>query len=154
MPSKTAIRRLFLEPKPQYSVSAAARLLGIRSSELRGWIDAGEIETIEMPRGLALPWPEVVAFGMDLWSQATVEEALGADLAAAIPELLRLTELQVRLPRMEVVALERLAARERRSVEAVLASELLEFVSANAEWLDEDVPGFAAALAWPDGVVI
>ncbi len=69
---------------------------------------------------------------MDFWSQAAVEEALGAEVVAAIPELVRLTELNLRLPRLEVTALERVAAREGRAVDAVLGSELLGFVSAEA----------------------
>ena len=152
MPSNADIRRLFLKPKPSYSLTEAARLFGMEAKELRGWVEAGEVEAIETERGLVLPWAEVVAFGMELWSQAAVEEALGADVAAAIPELLRLTELEVRLPRLEVMALERVAAREGRAVDAVLASELLDFVSAHADWLEHEVPGFAAALAWPDPV--
>ena len=149
MPTRSAIRRLFLEPKPSYSLPAAARLFGMSSRELRGWVDSGEIEAVETKRGLMLPWEEVVFFGMDFWSQAVVEEALGADVAAAIPELVRLTELNVRLPRLEVTALERVAAREARAVDAVLASELLGFVSAEAAWLSRLIPGFAAALRWP-----
>ena len=43
-------------------------------------------------------------FEMDFWSQEAVEEALGAEVAEAIPELLRLTDLEVRIPRMDVVA--------------------------------------------------
>lgn len=149
MPTRSAIRRLFLQPKPRYTLSAAARLLGMSAKELRGWIDSGEIDAVETKRGLMLPWEEVVFFGMDFWSQAVVEEALGADVAAAIPELVRLTELNVRLPRMEVAALERVAAREGRAVDAVLASELLGFVSAEAAWLAGEIPGFDAALTWP-----
>ncbi|MDQ3280250.1 MAG: hypothetical protein M3Q69_02425 [Acidobacteriota bacterium] len=53
---------------------------------------------------------------MDFWSQEVVEEALGAELAQALPELLRLTELEVRIPRMKVVALERLAALDGETV--------------------------------------
>ncbi|HEX7150316.1 MAG TPA: hypothetical protein VF618_02425 [Thermoanaerobaculia bacterium] len=83
------------------------------------------------------------------WSQEVVEEALGADVVRAIPELLRLSQLEVRIPRLEVVALERVAARDGKSVDAVLARELLDFVSAHAEWLEGEIPGFAAALAWP-----
>ena len=149
MPTRSAIRRLFLQPKPSYSLRAAARLFGMSSHELRGWVDSGEIEAVETKRGLMLPWEEVVFFGMDFWSQAVVEEALGADVAAAIPELVRLTELNVRLPRLEVTALERVAAREGRAVDAVLASELLGFVSAEAAWLSREIPGFDAALRWP-----
>jgi hypothetical protein len=119
------------------------------TKELRGWVDSGEIEAVETQRGLVLAWEEVVFFGMDFWSQAVVEEALGADVAAAIPELVRLTELRVRLPRMEVAALERVAAREGRTVDALLAAELLGFVSAESPWLSAEIPGFAAALRWP-----
>jgi hypothetical protein len=35
---------------------------------------------------------------MDFWSQEAVEEALGTELAEASPELLRLTDLEVRIP--------------------------------------------------------
>ena len=55
----------------------------------------------------------------------------------------------MRLPRLEVVALERLAARDGETVNAVLARELLDLVSVHAAWLSAEVPGFAAALAWP-----
>jgi hypothetical protein len=148
-PTRSAIRRLFLQPKQSYSLPAAARLFGMSPRELHGWVDSGEIEPVETKRGLVLPWEEVVFFGMDFWSQAVVEEALGAEVAAAIPELVRLTELNVRLPRMEVAALERVAAREGRSVDAVLASELLDFVSAEAAWLSGEIPGFTEAMRWP-----
>jgi hypothetical protein len=108
------------------------------------------VEAIESEGRLALSWSELVTFGMELWSQPAVEEALGPDVARVIPELLRLTELEVRLPRLEVVALQRVASREGRAVDAVLASELLDFVSVHSEWLEREVPGFAAALGWPD----
>ena len=68
MPSIAAnIRRLFLQPKPSYFLSEAGRLFGMRAKELRGWVEAGEVEAIETERGLVLPWAEVVAFGMELW---------------------------------------------------------------------------------------
>ena len=146
MPSRSALRRLFLQPKRLYSIAAAARLLGITVKELCGWIAAGEMETED---GSAVPWSEIVAFGMDIWSQAVVEEALGADVAEEIPELLRLTELSVLLPRFEVTALQRVAAHEGRTVDAVLTAELLGFVSARSAWLDGEIAGFAEALAWP-----
>ena len=149
MASRSNIRRLFLQPKSSYSVASAARLLGISKPELREWVDVGEIEAIATTHGLRVPWSEIVAFGMDLWSQAVVEETLGENVAEAIPELLRLTELSVRLPRMEVLAMEKIAAREGRAVDALLASHLLDFVSAEANWLADQIPGFAAALAWP-----
>jgi hypothetical protein len=51
---------------------------------------------------------------------------------------------------MEIVALERVAARDGKSVNTVLARELLDFVSAHSEWLGREVAGLAEALAWPD----
>jgi hypothetical protein len=145
----TLIRRLFLEPKPKYSIAEAADLLGTPARELHGWIEAGEIEPLETTEGVVLPWSEVAAFGMELWSQEAVEAALGEDLAQAIPELLRLTALEVHIPRFEVLTLERLAARDGKSVDAVLAEELLDLVSANSEWLAAEIPGFVEAMGWP-----
>lgn len=144
------IRNLFLQPQPTYPLPEAAALLGIGVRDLRGWIESGEIEGIESGEEIVLPWSEMASFAMDLWSQEVVEEALGADVAGVIPELLRLMELEVRIPRMEVVALERLAERDGKSVDAVLARELLDLVSVHSPWLGREVPGFIEALAWPD----
>ena len=150
MPSATNIRTLFLHPRPTYPLPVAAALLGMDEGEVRGWVDVGELAAVEGRGALRIPWSELVSFGMDLWSQEVVEEALGADAARVIPELVRLTELEVRIPRMEVVALERVAARDGQSVDRVLARELLDFVSASSAWLDREVPGMLAALAWPE----
>ena len=151
MTDTSRIRELFLRPHPTYPLPDAAALLGTEVRELRAWVESGELEAVDTRDGLVLPWSEVVSFGMEWWSQEVVEEALGVEGAEAIPELLRLTELEVRIPGIEVVALERVAARERRSVSAVLARELRDFVSVHSEWLSVEVPGFAAALAWPEG---
>ena len=149
--SVDSIRTLFLHPRPSYSLTEAAALLGMAWREMREWVEAGELEAVDSERGLVVPWGELASFAMDFWSQEAVEEALGAELAEAIPELLRLTELEVRLPRLEVVALERVAARDGRSVDSVLARELRDFVSVHAQWLSREVPGFAEAMAWPEG---
>jgi len=66
-----------------------------------------------------------------------------------LPDLVRLTDPEVRIPRMQVITLERLAALDGESVSAVLARELRDLVSVHAPWLQVEVPGFATALAWP-----
>jgi hypothetical protein len=109
-----------------------------------------EIEGIGTGAAVVVPWGELVSFGMDFWSQEVVEEALGSELAEAIPELLRLVDLEVRIPRLQVVTLERLAAVDGKTVSAVLARELRDLVSVHAQWLAAEVPGFAAALHWPE----
>ena len=150
MPSmKANVRRLFLEPKPTYTFAEAAALLGMSTRELGGWVEAGELEGEQTKVGLVLPWTELVSFAMGFWDQEEIEAALGDELATAIPELLRLTDLNVRIPKIEAVALERVGVREGKTVGAVLAKELLDFVSVHSEWLSRDVAGFAEALAWP-----
>jgi hypothetical protein len=86
---------------------------------------------------------------MDFWPQEAPMKAIAAVLADAIPELLRLAELEVRIPRLEILALERLADRDGKSVEAVLARELLDVVSAHSEYLATAIRGFTAVLRWP-----
>ena len=146
------IRSLFLHPRPTYPIAEAATLPGIDWRNVRAWIKSGELEGVDTDEGLVLPWAELVSFGMEFWSQEVVEEALGTEVADAIPELLRLAELEVRIPRLEIVALERLAAADGKTVSAVLARELRDLVSVHAEWLTREVPGFAAAFAWPEAV--
>jgi len=63
--------------------------------------------------------------------------------------LLRSASMNVRLPRLLIAALECVARREGRSVSAVLAEELRDYVSSHSEWLSREVPGFAEAFAWP-----
>jgi hypothetical protein len=149
MPDPAAIRCLFLEPKSAYTPREAADLLAMTSRELRGWIEAGELEGAETRDGLLLPWHEVASFAMGFWDQEEIERALGDDLPDAIPELLRLADLQVRIPRMEILALEHVASRDGKTVSAVLGRELLDFVSANSEWLSSNIPGLTDVLAWP-----
>jgi len=101
----THIRRLFLEPKDTYDVPEAAEILAMPLDDVHGWMEVGELEGVDTIDGVKLSWGELADFGMGFWSQETVEEALGADLADAIPDLLRLADLEVRIPRLEILAL-------------------------------------------------
>ena len=143
------IRNLFLHTRPTYTVAEAAEAIGMSVDDVRGWMEVGELEGVDTRDGVVLPWAELVSFAMGFWEQEEIEEALGAEAAEAIPELLRLCDLEVRIPRLEVVALERLAARDGKSVDAVLSAELRDLVSAQSEWLASVIPGFASALSWP-----
>jgi hypothetical protein len=144
--SPTQIRELFLNPRLMYSPAAAAEAVGMSVEELWGAKAVGELEAAESGD---VPWAELVSFAMDFWDQAEVEAALGDDLANVLPELLQLDGLEVRIPRLEIAALERIAIRDGRSVDAVLARERRDLVSAESAWLRAEIPGFAQALNWP-----
>jgi hypothetical protein len=143
------IRELFLRPRSNYTSADAAQAIGMSLEDVEGWMEVGELEGIEVRGSVVLPWDELVSFAMGFWEQADIEAALGAELAETLPELLMLSDLEVRIPRIEVVALEKLAARDGKSVDAVLAQELRDLVSAQSEWLASVIPGFAEALSWP-----
>jgi hypothetical protein len=144
--SHTRIRDLFLNPRPTYSPDEAAEAVGMSVDEVWGAAAIGELEGTEDG---VIPWEELVSFAMDFWEQEEVEAALGAELADVLPELLQLAELEVRIPRLQIAALERIAVRDGRSVDAVLARELRDLVSAESSWLSAEIVGFDRALNWP-----
>jgi len=86
---------------------------------------------------------------VEVWPQEELEQALGDEVTRVMPELVRLAELHVRVPRFEVVGMERLAAREGASVDDLVSRQLLDAVSAEGEWLIATVRGFGEALHWP-----
>ena len=150
MPSAQNIRTLFLSPKATYTIGEAAAMLGMSGEDVRGWMAVGELEGCPGADGDVIPWEELVSFGMNFWSQEAVEQALGARLAEAIPELLRLDDLHVRVPRLDILTLEQLARRDAHSVSTVLSHQLRDLTSAHADWLAQQIPGFEEALAWPE----
>ena len=149
--SAPSIRTLFLEPAAHYSLCAAATLLGLEEPELRRRVASGELEALDLAGELRLSWSELVTFALELIGQEAIEEALGTDLERALPELVRLAELRVHIPRYEIAALEQIAARDGSSVDTVVASELLDAAWTNADWLGGIIPAFGEALRWPEG---
>src|SRR3954454_15247761 len=109
------IRRLFLEPKDTYSDAEAAEILGIEPLDLKRRMESGEVEGVRTCCGMTISRKELIGFALNFWPQKAIEEALGDDLAKALPKLLRLAAVQVRLPRFEVLALQRLAERDGKS---------------------------------------
>jgi hypothetical protein len=113
-------------------------------------VESGELGAVDSDAGLVVPWAEVVSLGMERWSQEVVEAALGDEVGAGLPELVRLGRREVVLPRWVWAGLEALAASEGSSVDALLGRELRDVLSAHSEWLGRQVPGFGAALVWPE----
>lgn len=143
------IRHIFLSPAPNVPLMQAAYLLGMTLTDLKQEIADGAIVAVSTRLGQRVPKEEMIAAAMRLWDQHTIEEALGDDAAAVLPEAIRLVELRTRVPRYQRDMLSYFAKRDGRSVDTVLARELDDLAAAHSEELAARVPGFKAAMAWP-----
>jgi hypothetical protein len=156
-PAPARIRRIFLNPRPHLALLPAARLLGITLEELARDIDDGVIVAASTRGGVRISRREMIAAAMRVWEQTVIEDALGADVAAVLPEAIRLVPLRVRVPRYQHDVLVALAARQRTSVDGIVTRELEDVACAHAEELAEAVPSLAIGLelgpddgaAWP-----
>jgi hypothetical protein len=92
----------------------------------------------------------LMAKAVELWPREAIEEALGSDADRVLPHAVRLAELRAQVPRYHVAMLEYFAAQHRTTVSDVLTRELDGVASAHARELSAVVPGFGAALGWPD----
>jgi hypothetical protein len=147
--TRDTIRQIFLSPRPSVAFMTAASLLGIPFAELKREIESGAIVAVSTPLRRRVPREEMIAAAMRVWDQATIEQALGDDAAAVLPEAIRLVELRARVPRYQRDMLRYLAREHGTTVDDVLTRELEDVACAHAEELASVLPGFAEALAWP-----
>ena len=145
------IRSIFLHQRPHVTIAEATVLLGWTRGEMSEAIVAGEIEVNRTCVGSWIWREELLAKALEIWPPEVLEEALGADAAGVLPDAIRLTDLQVRLPRHHVAMLRHFAERDHTTVSTVLARELDGVASVHAPELSWTIAGFADALAWPDG---
>ena len=148
-PTRNCIRHIFLSPRPNFPLMTAAGLLGMSFQGLKKEIADGGIVAVSTRLGQRVTHEEMVAAAMRIWEQSVIEEALGKDAAAVLPEAIRLVELRARVPRYQKEMLHYLARRNDTTVDEVLTRELEDVACAHAEELSEALPGFANALAWP-----
>jgi hypothetical protein len=145
------IRHIFLQPRPHVSISQATRLLGWTPRQMSEAIEAGEVELWTTPLGKWFPRAEMMAKALEIWPLHVIEEALGDDAHGILPQAIRTAELRVRLPRHHVDMLEYRAEQQETTVSGVLERELDGIASAHIEELSAALPGFAEAMAWPEG---
>lgn len=148
--TRARIRHIFLSPRSSFALMPAADLLEMTLKELKREIEDGAIVAVSTRLGQRVPCEEMTAAAMRVWEQSVIEEALGNDAAAVLPEAIRLVELRARVPRYQREMLRYLAQRDGTSVDDVLTRELEDVACAHSEELVAAVPGFEAALAWPD----
>jgi hypothetical protein len=146
--TRSDIRNIFLSHRQSCALMTASLLLGMTLKELKKEIEDGAIVAVSNRLGQRIAREELIAVAMQKWDQATIEEALGDDAAAVLPEAIRLVELQARIPRYQRDMLRWFARRDKTTVDAVLSRELEDVACAHAEELSAAVPGFEAALAW------
>lgn len=151
-PTPADIRHIFLNPRRQFALLTAAQLLGISLGELKKDIADGGIVAISTGVGLRVPREEMIAAAMERWDQAMIEEALGDDAAAVLPEAVRLVELRARVPRYQRDVVAAVARAEGISRDQVLSRELEDFACAYAERLGGAVPTLRVGLRWPGAV--
>jgi hypothetical protein len=143
------IREIFLQPRAAYDVAETATLLGYSHEEIVTAISRGELAlggAGEIPR---INWEELALAAVERWPQEVIEDALREDLASVVPELVRLTDLHVRVPRYGVIVLGRLAQREGTTINDIVARQLLDLTVAESDALGQSVTGLDAAVRWP-----
>jgi hypothetical protein len=143
-------RQVFLLPQQFYTAAEAAELLGWSTPELDLAIAEGDLETTRTNSDQGVAWQEVAVLITSQQSHAVIEQALGREAASVMPELVRLAELRVEIPRYQTVLLRSLAERETISVDEVLSRHLLDLASVESDWLNEMIPQFRSAMRWPE----
>lgn len=149
MTPQQSIRRLFLNPETSYGADECASLLACSHEEVIIAIAHGDL-AVELAGTIPrVPWEEVALAAAERWPQDVIEEALGAEAASVIPELVRLTDLHVRVPRFGVLVLGRIAQREGTTVSQVVARQLLDLAAGESDTLERSISGLSAAMRWP-----
>jgi hypothetical protein len=146
--TRSDIRNIFLSNRQSCALMTAALLLGMTLKELKKEIEDGAIVAVSTRVGQRIAREELIAVAMQKWDQATIEEALGDNAAAVLPEAIRLVALQARIPKYQRDMLRWFARRDETTVDAVLSRELEDVACAHAEELSAAVPGFEAAIGW------
>src|SRR5258708_1044746 len=110
-PTLSRIRHIFLHPRPSFALMTAADLLGMTLKELRREIEDGSIVAVSTGLGQRVTRQEMIAAAMGVWEQSVIEEGLGDDAAAVLPEAIRLVDLRARVSRYQREMLRYLAQR-------------------------------------------
>lgn len=114
--------------------------------ELKKDIDDGVIVATSTPLGVKVSREEMMVAAMRLWEQSVIEDALGDDAAAVLPEAIRLVLLRVRVPRYQRDMLVALVRKHGTSVDEIVSRELEDVACAHVEELADTVPSLAIGL--------
>jgi len=147
--SKQSIQTLFLQPAESYSLAEGSRLLGISPGKLKREAAFDIYEEYRRDGRWCFTWRQLELIAFRWWALEEIVDALGSDAATALPPLLSLRSVTLRLPEYIVLALETVAAEDRTTIDAYLSDELLEFAGTVADRMEAVHPGFRRAHFYP-----
>lgn len=148
MKQRDVVKQLFLDTNATHSLDDAATLLGWTTEELAAELSSQFLTDREEWLARPIPSSAIAVLAFADWSYEAIERALGAE-ASLLPPLVRLKELTVRLPALQIAALEAAASRKETTVSDILARELVELTTGEASELQQTVDGFREAFHWP-----
>lgn len=144
------IRAIFLHHRERVTLSEAADMLGWSRAEMNAAVRNGDIEPVGTCSGKMIELRELVGQALNLWSLATIEEALGRDAMLILPPALRTRKFTVRVPLYQIAALKILADEGHESVNAMVERTFHELVDHDKQRLTARIPGLAEAIDWPE----
>jgi hypothetical protein len=150
---RARIRALFLQPAESYRLNDAARILGVTRGVLTRDAKADDEEAYRENGRWRFTWRQVVYRALQQWSLAEIHAALGADARTALPALLNLRAVTVRLPEFIVRAIEVSAANEHMTIDDWLHHELVDFAGTAVDRMERLIPGFRRAYLYPGDAI-
>lgn len=143
------IQTLFLRPVESYRLAEGARLLGVSPAKLKREAAFDIYEEYRREGKWCFTWRQLAVVAFRWWALEDIVDALGSDAATALPPLLSLRSVTLRLPEFIVLALETVAAEDRTTIDAYLSGELLEFAGGVVDQMEAVHPGFRRAYFYP-----
>lgn len=146
---QTHIREVFLCPARCYTLREAGRLLGLSRHALIREAESDRREDYRDGSRWRFTWRQLACVALRTWTLVEIHAALGDDAVTALPPLLTLRTVTVRLPEFMVLALEAVAKEERKTIDAAMWRELFDFAGVMSERMEEVAPGYRAAYLFP-----
>ncbi|HXH93700.1 MAG TPA: hypothetical protein VNN25_19115 [Thermoanaerobaculia bacterium] len=143
------IRELFLQRAESYSLSEAARIVGVSTRALRREAEDDQREAYLSNGTWCFTWRQVAFIAMRRWTLAEIHEALGAEAETVLPPLLAMDVLTVRLPAFLIRAMMTAAEQDAIPLDEWLRLELIDYAGTVVDEMEAIHPGFRRAYLFP-----
>ncbi len=155
------IRELFAERKPFYDLADVFRLTRTGEEEVAAAVRRGVIGAPPLCDAMRITWVDVAELALRRWTPRMVAAALGVgNVDALLPPLNRVKRIAVYLPLYQIRLLHVLAEtraagfRARLNASDILEQQLLDLASSvDTDEMETAIPGFAAALRYPEFIL-